>query len=57
MDTSLFSGSGWNIVLSLGNVGHLGKLSGHDPYAYLEDLLTRLTSLRNSAIHELLPCN
>jgi hypothetical protein len=39
MDTSLFSGSGWNIVLSLWNVGHLGGLSGQDPCAYLEDLL------------------
>jgi transposase len=31
------------------------KLSGHDPYAYLKDVLTRLPTQRNSMIDELLP--
>ena len=31
------------------------KLNGHDPYAYLKDVLTRLPTQRNSMIAELLP--
>lgn len=31
------------------------KLNGHDPYAYLKDVLTRLPTHKNSQIHELLP--
>lgn len=33
------------------------KLNGHDPYAYLKDVLTRLPTHKNSAIDELLPHN
>jgi hypothetical protein len=31
------------------------KLNGHDPWAYLKDVLTRLPTLPNSRIEELLP--
>ena len=31
------------------------KLNGHDPYAYLKDVLIRLPTQRNSMIGELLP--
>lgn len=31
------------------------KLHGHDPWAYLKDVLTRLPSHMNSRINELLP--
>ena len=31
------------------------KLNGHDPYAYLKDVLTRLPTQRHSRISELLP--
>jgi transposase len=31
------------------------KLNGHDPYAYLKDVLTRLPTQRASLVHELLP--
>jgi transposase len=31
------------------------KLNGHDPYAYLKDVLTRLPTQKNSHIEELLP--
>ncbi len=33
------------------------KLNGHDPYAYLKDVLTRLPTQKNNAIYELLPHN
>jgi hypothetical protein len=33
------------------------KLNGHDPYAYLKDVLTRLPTQRASKIDELLPHN
>ncbi|WP_420390559.1 IS66 family transposase [Marinobacter sp.] len=33
------------------------KLNGHDPYAYLKDVLARLPTQKNSAIDELLPHN
>ena len=31
------------------------KLNGHDPYAYLTDVLQRLPTQRASAVNELLP--
>ena len=31
------------------------KLNGHDPYAYLKDVLARLPTQKNSQIEELLP--
>jgi transposase len=31
------------------------KLCGHDPFAYLKDVLTRLPTQLNSRIEELLP--
>ena len=31
------------------------KLNGHDPYAYLKDVLQRLPTQRAGAINELLP--
>lgn len=33
------------------------KLNGHDPYAYLKEVLERLTTRKASQIHELLPHN
>jgi hypothetical protein len=33
------------------------KLNGHDPYAYLKDVLTRLPTQKNNAIDQLLPQN
>uniref|UniRef100_UPI000B18F348 transposase domain-containing protein n=1 Tax=Marinobacterium profundum TaxID=1714300 RepID=UPI000B18F348 len=33
------------------------KLNGHEPYAYLKDVLTRLPTQKASAIGELLPHN
>ena len=33
------------------------KINGHDPYAYLSDVLARLPTQRASAISELLPHN
>ena len=31
------------------------KLNGHDPYAYMKDVLARLPAHKNNAIDELLP--
>ena len=31
------------------------KINGHDPYAYMKDILTRLPTQKNSQIEELLP--
>jgi hypothetical protein len=31
------------------------KLNGHDPYAYLKDVLARLPTQKNSQIEDLLP--
>lgn len=31
------------------------KLNGHDPYAYLKDVLTRLPTHPNSRVEQLLP--
>lgn len=33
------------------------KLNGHDPYAYLKDVLTRLPTQKNNQLEELLPYN
>ncbi len=33
----------------------LARMNGHDPYAYLKDVLTRLPTHRASRIEELLP--
>ena len=33
------------------------RLNGHDPYAYLKDVLTRLPTQRASEIDQLLPHN
>ena len=33
------------------------KLNGHDPYAYLKDVVARLLTQKNSRIDELLPHN
>lgn len=33
------------------------KLNGHDPYAYLKGVLTRLPTEKNNSIDELLPHN
>ena len=40
------------VVMSL---VHSARLHGHDPYAYLRDVLERLPTHLNSRIHELLP--
>ena len=34
---------------------HSARLNGHDPYAYLKDVLTRLPTQLNSRIEDLLP--
>lgn len=34
---------------------HFAKLNGHDPYAYIRDVLTRLPNHPDSRIDELLP--
>ena len=34
---------------------HSARLNGHDPYAYLKDVLTRLPTQRASEIDQLLP--
>jgi len=34
---------------------HSAKLNGHDPYAYLKDVLTRLPAQPAARIDELLP--
>ena len=33
------------------------RLNGHDPYAYLKDVLTRLPTQKSSQLEELLPHN
>jgi hypothetical protein len=49
---SLRSGNRAAAILSL---IQSARLNGHDPYAYLEDVLTRLPTQRASEITELLP--
>lgn len=34
---------------------HTARLNGHEPYAYLKDVLQRLPIQSASALHELLP--
>jgi len=36
-------------------VATVAKLNGHDPYAYLKNVLARLPTHKNSQIGELLP--
>jgi hypothetical protein len=45
------------VTYALGNNEHLAlpKLNGHDPHAYLKDVLTRLPTHMNSRLDELLP--
>jgi hypothetical protein len=43
--------SGWAAMSLL----HSAKLNGHDPYAYLKDVLTRLPTQHAGRIEELLP--
>jgi transposase len=49
---SLMAGQRAAAVMSLIQTA---KLNGHDPYAYLKDVLTRLPTHRASAVDELLP--
>jgi hypothetical protein len=49
---SLRAGQRAAVVMSL---IQSAKLNGHDPYAYLKDVLTRLPTQKNSQIEELLP--
>ncbi len=49
---SLRAGKRGAVIMSL---IQSAKLNGHDPYAYLKDVLTRLPTQRNSMIGELLP--
>lgn len=49
---SLRAGQRAAVVMSL---IRSAKLNGHDPYAYLKDVLTRLPTQKNSHIDELLP--
>ena len=42
---------GWTLTSLLQSA----KLNGHDPFAYLKDVLTRLPTQLNSRIDELLP--
>jgi len=51
---SLRSGQRAAAVMSLIQTA---KLNGHEPYAYLKDVLTRLPTQKHSAIQELLPHN
>ena len=37
------------------NLIQSAKINGHDPYAYMKDILTRLPTQKNSQIEELLP--
>lgn len=54
------SGSKWvSGFIAAGGGDHkhdpVGRMNGHDPYAYLKDMLTRLPTLRASEIGQLLP--
>jgi hypothetical protein len=53
----LFAGSlrGGQIAAAAMSLIQSAKLNGHDPYAYLKDVLTRLPTHMNSRIEELLP--
>ncbi len=53
----LFAGSlrGGQRAAAVMSLVQSAKLNGHDPYAYLRDVLERLPSQPNSRIDELLP--
>jgi hypothetical protein len=53
----LFAGSlrGGQRAAAVMSLVQSARLNGHDPYAYLRDVLERLTSQPNSRIDELLP--
>jgi hypothetical protein len=51
---SALAGQRAAIVMSL---VQLAKLHGHDPWAYLNEVLTRLPTQLNSRIEDLLPHN
>ena len=53
----LFAGSlrAGKRVAAIMSLVHSTKLNGHDPYAYLKDVLERLPTQRASRVHELLP--
>jgi len=46
-----------NVIQVIHNPLMSAKLNGHDPYAYLKDVLARLPTQRASEIAELLPHN
>ena len=45
----------WPVAAALMSLVQLAKLNGHDPFAYLKDVLTRLPTHKASRIGELLP--
>tara|TARA_A100001391_G_scaffold32743_1_gene17553 strand:+ start:806 stop:1069 length:264 start_codon:yes stop_codon:yes gene_type:complete len=49
--------SGQRAAVAVMSLIQSAKLNGHDPYAYLKDVLSRLPTHKNSAIDELLPHN
>lgn len=53
----LFSGSlrGGQRAAAVMSLIQSARLNGHDPYAYLKDVLTRLPTQKNHQIAELLP--
>ena len=53
----LFAGSlrGGKRAAAVMSLIQSAKLNGHDPYAYMKDILTRLPTQRNSQIEDLLP--
>jgi hypothetical protein len=51
---SLRSGQRAAVIMSL---IQSSKMNGHDPYAYLKDVLERLPTQKASTIDELLPHN
>jgi len=53
----LFAGSlrGGQRAAAIMSLIQSARLNGHDPYAYLKDVLTRLPTQKNSQIAELLP--
>ena len=55
----LFAGSlrGGQRAAAIMSLIQSAKLNGHDPYAYLKDVLERLPTQRASAVEELLPHN
>ena len=53
----LFAGSlrGGQRAAAIMSLIQSARLNGHDPYAYMKDVLTRLPTQKNSQIAELLP--